>query len=399
MTWGSALKRQIAFGPMADPGDREGLTTVLARSFGVSSTAWDAYFTRVGPENFRVVRGESGIAGGLAIYFMGQWFGGRVVPMAGIAAVGVAPELRGTGVAFELMARTLGELHASGIPLSTLYASTQKLYRKVGFEQAGIRCQYVLRTRLIQVEDRSLQFKPIDPSDHQVFHDLYRQRAMRSSGHLERNRAIWERTVLPRDGEKPVHAYLAEDGGGPQGYVIFLQPERELGYELLIRDVVALTPQAARGMLTFFADHRSMGKEVMWCGPLADPLTCLLPEQDHRVKNMERWMLRIVDVPKALAMRGYPEGVDGELHLEVWDDVVSMNQGRWVLRVNGGRGEVAPGGRGDMKLAVAGLASLYSRFLTAHELAAIGFLAAPPAALAAAARLFAGPEPWMPDFF
>ena len=47
------------------------------------------------------------VVGSLAIYSMGQWYGGQCVPMAGIAAVGVAPEHRGNGVAWELMRRTL----------------------------------------------------------------------------------------------------------------------------------------------------------------------------------------------------------------------------------------------------------------------------------------------------
>jgi predicted acetyltransferase len=241
--------------------------------------------------------------------------------------------------------------------------------------------------------------RQVDPAGHDVFHDVYRQRAERDSGNLDRNRAIWERVTSPRDGEKAIYAYVVGDESHPEGYVVFSQPEREGHYDLFIRDLVALTPGAIRRLLTFFADHSSMARELIWCGPLADPVACLLPEQDHRLKHWERWMMRVVDVRQALAMRGYPDGMEAELHFELADDLLPENQGRIVLHVSQGRGEVTGGGRGELKLEVSRLAPLYSGFLSPQQLAAIGFLSGPPAALATAARLFAGPEPWMPDFF
>jgi predicted acetyltransferase len=60
---------------------------------------------------------------------------------------------------------------------------------------------------------------------------------------------------------------------------------------------------------------------------------------------------------------------------------------------------VERGGRGELALDVRGLAPLYSSYLAPAQLRTIDFLAGPPAALAAAARIFAGPEPWMADFF
>ena len=81
-------------------------------------------------------------AGGLALYRMGQWFGGRPVPLVGVGAVAIAPEHRGTGTAERLMEGTLRELRAEGIALSGLYPATQRLYRKGGYEQAGGRYHY-----------------------------------------------------------------------------------------------------------------------------------------------------------------------------------------------------------------------------------------------------------------
>src|SRR5262245_51321796 len=56
---------------------------------------------------------------------MGQYFGGKSVPMMGIAGVAVAPEARGRGIARQLMEETIRECHREGWALSGLYASTQ----------------------------------------------------------------------------------------------------------------------------------------------------------------------------------------------------------------------------------------------------------------------------------
>ncbi|CAD5981580.1 GCN5-related N-acetyltransferase [Planktothrix tepida] len=48
---------------------------------------------------------------------MGQWWGGKSIPVAGLASVGIAPEYRGGGVALELLRQTLRELYNQQIPL------------------------------------------------------------------------------------------------------------------------------------------------------------------------------------------------------------------------------------------------------------------------------------------
>lgn len=130
-----------------------------------------------------MIRHAGQIAGGLSLYSMGQWFGGQRISMSGIAGVGVAPEYRGMGVATELMRQTVNELYANGVPLSALYAATQELYRKVGYEQAGSYCRFSLPTRSITVSgattelvrDHTLLIRPIDLTHHEVLYHLYRQ--------------------------------------------------------------------------------------------------------------------------------------------------------------------------------------------------------------------------------
>jgi len=390
------MAANFEFGAIAAPREAQQLGAILQQCFNFPTSNWQPYSNLLGLENYRIIRCNGKVIAGLGIYHMGQWFGGQSIPMAGIAAVGVAPEHRGTGVAAELMRRIVQELWAKGIPLSTLYASTSRLYRKVGYEQAGNACRFSLPTLSLTPGDR-LPIRPLALTEHEPFQDLYRQQAQITNGNLDRNAAIWQRILQPP--AEIIHAYGIGPDTQPAGYVVFDQKPGAKGYNLQVRDLVILTPAAGRTLWTFFADHRSLASEITWKGPAVEPLLALLSEQTYQVVHLERWLMRIVDVPKALALRGYPAGMDTELHLEVQDDLLPENNGRFILAVSQGQGQVTPGGQGDLKLHVRGLAPLYSGLLTPQQLQAIGHLEATTTALSAAAQIFAGSEPWMPDHF
>jgi predicted acetyltransferase len=208
---------------------------------------------------------------------------------------------------------------------------------------------------------------------------------------------MWEHLIYAKD--NPAYTYLIGPKEQPDGYVLFLQEHKEWGYDLRVRDMAALSPEAGRRMWSFLALHSSQCRDVYWRGPLVDPLLRLLPEPEHRVVTKESWMLRLVDVPKALEMRGYPEAAEVELHIEVIDDVLADNNGRFTLHTAGGKAEVAEGGRGDLRLDVRDLASLYTGMVTPAQLQAVGAIEATKEAASAASTLFAGPEPWMADCF
>jgi predicted acetyltransferase len=114
---------------------------------------------------------------------------------------------------------------------------------------------------------------------------------------------------------------------------------------------------------------------------------------------MQTWLLRVVDVAKALEKRGYPSGLQAELHLEVQDDLIAENNGRFILSVSQGQGEVTRGGTGELKLHIRELAPLYTSLFTPYQLQLTGRLEGTETALDKATQLFAGVSPWMPDFF
>lgn len=388
------MNAQLYYGSLK--GDRETarLGEILAQCFNIASPEyWEYFSTNIGLENFRSIHQSDRIAGGLALLQMEQWFGGKPIPMTGIAAVGVLPEYRGTGMAKALMSQTLQEIYSSGVPISVLYAATQRPYRQAGYEQAGIYCLWEIATEAIGINqsDRTLSVDPV-PLDIEQFSELHQQWASRNNGNLARTPLMWKLLLAP-PGEK-VFAYRL----GTEGYLIFRQTS-EPNPQLIVQDWVALTPRAIRRLWTFFRDHRSQIATVQWCGALVEPLQLALLEQTEKIKKQERWMMRIVDVAKALSLRGYPVGVTGELHLEIEDELLEENRDRFILSVEDGKAEVTRGGKGEVKMDIRALAPLYTGLFSASQLQRLGYVEANERSLSLATQFFAGSEPWMPDKF
>ncbi len=100
------MKSQFEYSTFSNAQEAEQFIEIASQCFGGSSDDVQSYLDLIGRENFRVIHRSRRAIGGLAIYHMGQWFGGQSVPMAGIAAVGIAPEYRGSK---QLLAATLSE--------------------------------------------------------------------------------------------------------------------------------------------------------------------------------------------------------------------------------------------------------------------------------------------------
>ncbi len=207
--------------------------------------AWRLYVERIGQENMRGVYQGACFAGGLAFYRMGIWFGGKEIPCAGVSGVAISPAARGTGACGTLLRSVLQELRDEGMPLASLYASTQYLYRTVGFEQAGTQTQYSIPLHSLGCDDRSLRIHrfvspPIDKLD--LVADA---RAAATNGNLGRTEGLWQRLLNPYDGRGSI-TYLLGDLDAPQGFAIFRHGTRESGHPqpLISTDVAANTPCA-----------------------------------------------------------------------------------------------------------------------------------------------------------
>lgn len=379
--------------------DSAALRPILESAFGMKPRDSERYERIVERKNFRILRDGEQVVGGLAIIPMGQCFGGRGVPMAGIAAVGIAPWVRGRGAARTLMTNVLKSLRKDGFAISTLYPATQTLYRTVGYEVAGSQYEIAMPLDQINVREKSLIVRPITPEDEPTIEAMHAAHALEHAGNLQRNNFLWTRIRKPRG--KTSAGFLCERDGAIEGYAYYAQRSaRNKPYSLNVHDILATTPAAIRQLLAFLGDHRSVGEEAIWQGSPIDPVIAAMPENAWKIRLKMHWMVRMLDVKVALEKRGYASCASGELHLDIADDVLTENAGKWTLRVEQGKATVAPGGNGSLRMSARALSPLYTGFMTARDLATLGWLEARDAqTLALAIDLFAGPAPWMSDGF
>ena len=169
---------------------------------------------------------------------------------------------------------------------------------------------------------------------------------------------------------------------------------------LRVDDVVATTRDAALALWRLLGSWASQAEQIIYRGTSEDPLLLLLPEQSLEVMAEVRWMTRMVDAAGAVEARGFPLGVEVEVHVALRDPELSDNDGRFVFTVSKGRGRLEPGGSGAVTLDVGPFSALYTGWASTSVLARAGRIAGgTPEDRAALDAAFGGPVPWMLDEF
>lgn len=391
----------IEVGGVDDPADLVPLAGVLGHAFAFDPALAAAWFDRAGREQLRVARDGGEVVGGLIRIPMGQAFGGRFVPCCGIAGVGVRADRRRQGVATETMRQVLVELWEEGVGLSALYASNQPLYRSVGYEQAGAHFTGRIRPREIDLREAGTgRITMATASDRAEVEALYQEHALARPGHLDRGPYVWGRIWEPTDGSNAHAALLWDEDGALEAYVVYSQQRRpadEGGIQLRLLDAASRTSTGWRRIWIHLRDVSTVVGEIVLSTSPTDPLFVLLPHPTIKLVLREPWMLRVVDPVQALESRGYAKGQPERIAFRIVDPL--LGDVSLTMDVEGGRAKVKRGGDPTAKVHVRGLSAMYTGYLSPFEAAAIGLVEAGQRSLAAMQALFAGPAPWMRDFF
>lgn len=343
-----------------------------------------------------------------AAHPLAQYFGGRPVPMGGLASVAVAPDRRGGGLAKQVCAAALRAMRERGEAISSLYPATTSLYRALGWEVAGLYVWHKVAPAALRAlpapARRSL--RPASLEEIALLRGCYDRVASGTPGFLARSDAWWQRLAAAWKGHS-VYVALGE-GGGVDGYLVSLQLDGEYGalggpFRMAVRELVAATRDAALSLWGLCGSWSSQVSDLYAVGAAEDSLLFAAPEQVLQTLAQIRWMTRIVDAARAVAARGFPDGLELEVPVSLLDSVLPENHGAFVLRVRKGQGELARAARAAAdapRLAIGGFASLYTGFAPTARLDRAGLLeGGSPGARAALDAAFAGPTPSCQDEF
>jgi predicted acetyltransferase len=328
-----------------------------------------------------------------------QWFGGRAVPMGGVASVAVAATHQRRGLARATVAAALDVLRERGFAVSTLFPATAPLYRGLGWELAG---DYVwldvpgaLLRGLGPVDGVTL--RPATAGDLPGVLAAYGRICRETNGLLERSGPFFD--LLPESMLAADSFLVAEGPTGIEGYA--LAERRNAGHDVAVTawDVVGTTPAAERAVWFALGAGSSTARTVR-AKALPDALVLHLAEPDVTVHEHLRWMLRLVDAPAAIAARGWPATLRASVDLDLADAQVADNAGRWRLTVEDGNGTLTRGGDGTVGLGVGALSALYSGWIDPRTLRRCGLLrSGDDAALDTLATMTAGARPRLLDYF
>ncbi|MEV6283551.1 GNAT family N-acetyltransferase [Kribbella sp. NPDC051770] len=370
---------------------------VRARSFGPLPASSREQWTKDAVEFLTdgryvgVADGDEVVAAA-RIWDFQQWWGGRQVPMAGIAGVVVSPEYRGRGVGSMLMRGVMQRSIERGCPLTALYPATTVIYRKLGYEFGGGRYRFSFQAAdLRSLGGRGVSIRRAGPADAGRFLELVAEahEGARASGVLgwpEAKVAEW----LADD--EDIFAYLADDG-----FVVYNWD----GNNLRVDELIAHSEETARALWATVGSGSSTARTVHAYVSPNDPVHLLAQLEADKEMQVQHWMLRLLDAPAAVAARGFAPGVAVEAELQLDDAEVPGHAGRWQLSVADGAGKLTPSsGTGDvLRLGARGLAGLYAgtplASLRASGLATGGSVRDDGALDTA----FGGPAAYMLDFF
>jgi len=336
-----------------------------------------------------------------------SWFGGASVPTTGYAGVAVTAEHRGGGLLNELFAASLVESAEAGAALSTLYPTAPGIYRRFGYEVvaaydtvevptnalAGVRPSPTVRTRRAT------------PADVPAVLATYDTWASAQNGPLTR------RGPLFADAEKLLDEVfavtLAEEVGadGTARVVGFASWDRGSGYDLNgaieVHDLVTLTGDAARALWRVLGSFSSVAGRIRLHTSDPDVTRLVLPSLAWERAAHHPYMLRILDLPAAMAPRSLP--VAGTVELEVVDDPVGLLDGAWHLTALDGVAAAATrtgAASGDLpRFTVAGVSLLYAGAQGTANLRMAGHLSGPTSYDALLDAWFGGRQTHVRDYF
>jgi predicted acetyltransferase len=338
---------------------------------------------------------------------------GGELPAAGVTGVGVLASHRRRGALTKLMRQQLTDAQERGEPLAILWSSEAGIYGRYG---------YGIATRVASIDaDRDrMGFKaPPEPEARarlvdadealRVFPPVYDRVRRETPGAYARSEEWWKSYRLAdpeyrRGGAGPKFYSLLEQDGGAEGYAIYrVKHEWDEGFaqsQLRVVEAVATSPRATRELWRFLFGIDLVARVRAW--PLApDHSLFLLAKEPRRL----RWhvgdglWLRILDVERALSARSY--GAAGELVLELGDELIPENGGPWRLSSVNGAPSVERGGKAELRLGTAALASTYLGEFSFAELAGAELVEElAEGAVARADALFrTARAPWCPEVF
>ncbi|MEU9062397.1 GNAT family N-acetyltransferase [Streptomyces sp. NPDC048430] len=344
------------------------------------------------------VRGGRVVAGGLGL-LVDQFFGGAPVPSACLGDGCVAPEERGGHLATDMAAARLRPLLERGAVISTIVTSSTGYARRLGWEAPVNVFAWTVATddlkRSFTGEDFEIEHGLTNEAE-----SLQHQLARQWNGPIHRP-AWWTRW---KQDKSNLTAYrFARPGHSTAGLLTLTTKRHERhGMSLVVHDFWAASQPTAAAMLAFLGRHNTRARTIEFRRGALPPYPTLLHGLRHHraaAEGWHPWMLRILDIPEAIRLRGWPADLTTAVPIEIESE--TGDWARWMLQVSDGAAEIIPTHvEAQVTVTRRQLAVWYAGgYRSATSARMSGVHATSEKALTTLAHSTAQFEPWLPDHF
>lgn len=390
------MSQQLTFSP-ADDGLWQQYDELAARAYGHRVSD----ITHLRPHaDFQVaVRGGRVVAGGLGL-LVDQFFGGSPVPSACLGDGCVAPEERGEHLAARMTAERLRPLVEQGAVISTISTSSTGYARRLGWEAPVPVLAWSVTTDDLK--------KSYTSEDFEIEHGLNEDaRALQQDLARQWNGPVLRPAWWPawKETKNALTTYRFSKPGHPTAGLLSLATKRHErhGMTLTVHEFWAANQDAAAAMLAFLGRHNTRAATIEFRRGALPPYPTLLHNL-HRFRptaeSWHPWMLRILDIPAAIRLRGWPADLTTTVPIEI-ENATGDGRDRWMFQVKAGSAEIAPTHiQGQATFNRRQFAVWYAggyRSATSARMA--GVQAVSQNTLATLVRSTGDLEPWLPDHF
>lgn len=252
---------------------------------------------------------------------------GVLLPIAGIASVGIAPEARGLGVATELLQYLHQVARADGKLASLLFPFREGFYARLGYGKTSPSLHLACAPTALAQLRGSCKIRAATGEDRGALIALQEHLTKQSLGRVARSVATWDKLFA----DERRYVLVAERGGHPVGYATlqFEQEEAHAAVTLRVRDLIAADSDVERSLLGALGAQRDQVELVELEVPYDSHLPQVLLDLDAGRHGTEQWehpvgkvtsgaMVRVLDF-EALA-KARPLTADGSIALHVAEE-------------------------------------------------------------------------------
>jgi len=375
------------------------------------------------------------IVGTTAAYSFQLTVPGGITGAAGVTFVAVLPSHRRRGILSAMMRQQLADIAARGEAVAALYASETAIYGRYGYGCASWQLSLTIRrgegTLSPAVTGGTgaggagvggtgsghgpVRLRAASPDDVRAeLAKVYDAAVPHRPGMIARDERWWQSvlddTELRRGGMSTRKCLLAGDDAGPRGYALYrTKPDWDddgLPWGgLSVRELIATDAEATAALWTDLLTRDLVGEVAARQRPVDDPLLDMLADRRRaRPYLYDGLWVRLVDVGAALRQRRY--SCPADLVIEVTDDLLPANAGRWRLQCPGPADGGPPScertrAAADIVLPVAALGAGYLGGTRLGSLAAAGLVTERTEGAVArlSAAMYSDPAPWCPSMF